>query len=40
MQRQWCGERGKAENCVVTVRPGIAKGRYKAPVDAELFRFR
>jgi len=37
VHRQWCGERGKAENCVVTVHLGAARGRYKALVDAELF---
>ena len=37
VQRQWCGERGKAENCVVTVHLAVARGRYKALVDADLF---
>jgi SRSO17 transposase len=37
VQRQWCGERGKAENCIVTVHLGVARGRYKALVDAALF---
>ncbi len=37
VQRQWRGERGKTENCVVTVHLGVAKGRYKALVDAALF---
>ena len=37
VQRQWCGERGKTENCVVTVHLGVARGRYKTLVDAELF---
>jgi SRSO17 transposase len=37
VQRQWCGERGKKENCVVTVHLGVAKGRYKTLIDAELF---
>ncbi len=37
VQRQWCGERGKTENCIVTVHLGVAKGRYKTLVDAELF---
>ena len=27
VQRQWCGERGKTENCVVTVHLGVARGR-------------
>ncbi len=37
VQRQWCGERGKTENCIVTVHLGVARGRYKALVDAALF---
>lgn len=37
VQRQWCGERGKTENCVVTVHLGVARGRYKTLVDGELF---
>ena len=37
VQRQWCGERGKKENCVVTVHLGVAKGRYKTLIDADLF---
>ncbi len=37
VQRQWCGERGKTENCVVTVHLGLARGRYKTLVDGELF---
>jgi SRSO17 transposase len=37
VQRQYCGERGKAENCIVTVHLGVARGRYKALVDGELF---
>jgi SRSO17 transposase len=37
VQRQWCGERGKTENCIVTVHLGVARGRYKALVDGELF---
>jgi len=37
VQRQWCGERGKKENCIVTVHLGVAKGRYKTLIDAELF---
>jgi SRSO17 transposase len=37
VQRQYCGERGKTENCVVTVHLGVARGRYKALVDAALF---
>jgi SRSO17 transposase len=37
VQRQWCGERGKTENCIVTVHLGVARGRYKALVDGALF---
>ena len=37
VQRQWCGERGKTENCVVTVHLGVARGRYQTLVDADLF---
>ena len=37
VQRQWCGEVGKTENCVVTVHLALAKGRYKTLVDAALF---
>jgi SRSO17 transposase len=37
VQRQWCGEKGKQENCIVTVHLGVARGRYKTLVDAELF---
>lgn len=37
VQRQYCGEVGKLENCIVTVHTGIAKGRWKTLVDADLF---
>lgn len=37
VQRQWCGEVGKQENCLVTVHLGVAKGRYKTLVDNDLF---
>jgi SRSO17 transposase len=37
VQRQWCGERGKTENCIVTVHLGVVNGRYKTLVDADLF---
>jgi SRSO17 transposase len=37
VQRQWCGEVGKQENCVVTVHLAVARGRYKTLVDADLF---
>jgi SRSO17 transposase len=35
--RQWCGRLGKVENCIVTVHLGVARGRYKTLVDADLF---
>src|SRR5215831_19422474 len=37
VQRQRCGEVGKQENCIVTVHLGVAKGRYKTLIDADLF---
>lgn len=37
VQRQWCGEVGKQENCIVTVHLGVVRGHYKTLVDAELF---
>lgn len=37
VQRQWCGERGKKENCLVTVHLGVARGHYKTLLDADLF---
>jgi SRSO17 transposase len=37
VHRQWCGELGKTDNCVVTVHLGIARGRYKTLVDRDLF---
>lgn len=37
VQRQWCGAVGKVENGIVTVHLGVARGRYKTLIDAELF---
>ena len=37
VQRQYCGAVGKQENCIVTVHLGVAKGGYKALLDADLF---
>lgn len=37
VQRQWCGSLGKKDNCIVTVHLGIAWGRFKTLVDADLF---
>lgn len=37
VQRQWCGAVGKQENCTVSVHLGVARGGYKALLDADLF---
>lgn len=37
VQRQYCGERGKIENCIVTVHLGVCRGHYKTLIDADLF---
>jgi SRSO17 transposase len=37
VQRQWCGELGKTDNCVVTVHLGVVRGRYKTLIDRDLF---
>src|SRR3954451_16413307 len=37
VQRQYCGELGKKENCIVTVHLGVARGRYQTLLDADLF---
>jgi SRSO17 transposase len=37
VQRQWCGAAGKQENCIVTVHLGVARGGFKALLDADLF---
>jgi SRSO17 transposase len=37
VQRQYCGAVGKQENCIVTVHLGVARGGYKALLDADLF---
>jgi SRSO17 transposase len=37
VQRQYCGEVGKVDNCIVTVHLGVAWGHFKTLVDADLF---
>jgi SRSO17 transposase len=37
VQRQWCGARGKIDNCVVTVHLACRCGAFAAPLDADLF---
>lgn len=37
VQRQYCGSRGKIENCLVTVHLGIVRGLFKTLIDAALF---
>jgi SRSO17 transposase len=37
VQRQYCGELGKKENCIVTVHLAVARERYKSLIDADLF---
>ena len=37
VQRQYCGSRGKVENCIVTVHLGIVCGLFKTLIDATLF---
>jgi SRSO17 transposase len=37
VQRQYCGEVGKKENCIVTVHLAVARDRYKTLIDADLF---
>jgi len=35
--RQYCGESGKVDNCIVTVHVAYARGRFHALLDGELF---
>jgi SRSO17 transposase len=37
VQRQYCGELGKTDNCIVTVHLAVARERYKTLIDADLF---
>jgi SRSO17 transposase len=37
VQRQWCGTRGKKENCIVTVHLAYATGDFHCLVDGDLF---
>lgn len=37
VQRQYCGARGKIENCIVTVHLGYLHGDFKTLIDSDLF---
>ena len=37
VQRQYCGARGKTENCVASVHLGFASGSFHALVDSDLY---
>jgi SRSO17 transposase len=37
VQRQWCGSRGKKENCLVTVHLGYAREGFHCLIDGELY---
>jgi len=37
VKRQWCGTRGKTENCMVTVHLGYAVGDFHCLLDGDLF---
>ncbi len=37
VQRQWCGSRGKTENCLVTVHLGYARDGFHCLIDGELY---
>lgn len=37
VQRQWCGSRGKVDNCIVSVHLAVQHGDFMAMLDSELF---
>jgi SRSO17 transposase len=37
VQRQWCGSRGKTDNCVVSVHLGYVAGDFHTLIDGDLF---
>jgi SRSO17 transposase len=37
VQRQWCGNRGKTDNCVVAVHLGYVAGDFQCLLDSDLF---
>ena len=37
VQRQWCGNTGKTDNCVTSVHLGYAAGRFHCLLDSDLF---
>ena len=37
VQRQWCGSRGKKDNCVVSVHLGYVAGDFHTLIDGDLF---
>jgi len=37
VQRQWCGNTGKLDNCVVSVHIGYTAGRFHSLLDSDLF---
>src|SRR5579862_1796570 len=37
VQRQYCGARGKIDNCIVTVHLAVKHGRFLAMLDSDLF---
>ena len=37
VSRQYCGERGKVDNCIVTVHLAVVRGLFKTLIDTALF---